>query len=97
VIVLCHEVGRHRVLGLEDYATPSLAEAMELTLTLARRTNPRVRCAGVALNTARLDPDRARAALERHAVDLGLPVADPLRSGRELDRLVDACLAETPV
>jgi uncharacterized NAD-dependent epimerase/dehydratase family protein len=96
VIVLCHEAGRHRVLGLEDYATPSLAETMELTLTLARRTNPRVRCAGVALNTARLDPDRARATLEQLAVDLGLPVADPLRAGPELDRLVDACLAEAP-
>jgi uncharacterized NAD-dependent epimerase/dehydratase family protein len=92
VIVMCHEVGRDRVLGLPDYATPSIREAIELTLTLARRTNPEVRCAGVSLNTARLDDAQARAVLQEQQRELGLPVADPLRPGLELDRLVDACL-----
>jgi D-glutamate N-acetyltransferase len=92
VIVMCHEVGRDRVLGLEDYATPSVSEAIELTLTLARRTNPKVRCVGVSLNTSQLSEEGARAVLADHSVKLGLPAADPLRSGPELDRLVDACL-----
>jgi uncharacterized NAD-dependent epimerase/dehydratase family protein len=92
VIVMCHEVGRDRVLGLPEYATPSIREAIELTLTLARRTNPEVRCAGVSLNTASLDDAQARAILQEHQRELGWPVADPLRVGAELDRLVDVCL-----
>lgn len=93
VIVMCHEVGRDRVLGLEDFATPGVAEAIDLTLTLARRTNPQVRCAGVSLNTSQLDEMQARAVLAEQSATLRLPFADPLRSGPELDRLVDACLA----
>jgi uncharacterized NAD-dependent epimerase/dehydratase family protein len=92
VIVMCHEEGRDRVLGLPNYATPTISEAIELTLALARRTNPGVRCAGVSLNTARLDDAQARAILQKYQRELGLPVADPLRVGAELDRLVDACL-----
>jgi uncharacterized NAD-dependent epimerase/dehydratase family protein len=92
VIVMCHEIGRDRVLGLEDYATPSISETIELTLTLARRTNPKVRCVGVSLNTSQLSEEGARGVLADHSVKLGVPAADPLRSGPELDRLVDACL-----
>jgi uncharacterized NAD-dependent epimerase/dehydratase family protein len=92
VIVMCHEIGRDRVLGLEDYATPSIPEAIELTLTLARRTNPRVRCAGVSLNTSQLSEARSRTVLAEYSKALDLPVADPLRPGAELGRLVDACL-----
>ena len=92
VIVMCHEVGRDRVLGLPEYATPSVREAIELTLTLARRTNPEVRCAGVSLNTVSLDAAQARAILQKYQRELGWPVADPLRAGAELDRLVDVCL-----
>ncbi|HEY5760288.1 MAG TPA: DUF1611 domain-containing protein, partial [Steroidobacter sp.] len=54
VIVLCHEAGRERIVGLEGYRTPSLRDAIDLTERLARLTNPRVRCAGVSLNTSRL-------------------------------------------
>jgi uncharacterized NAD-dependent epimerase/dehydratase family protein len=93
VIVLCHEVGRDRLYALSDYATPSLDEAMQLTLALARRTNPQVRCAGISLNTSKLDDRLAKALLEEQRARLGLPVADPLRRGPELDRLVGACLA----
>jgi len=92
VIVMCHEVGRERMLGFEHFATPDLPQAIELNLVLARRTNPRVRCAGVSLNTSQLDAAQARAALAQLSSKLQLPVADPLRGGPELDRLVDACL-----
>ncbi len=92
VIVLCHAAGRDRVLGLESFATPSLAEAIDLHLRLARRTNPAVRCAGVSLNTSGLTPIRAREELAKHARELKLPVADPIRGGSEFDELVSACL-----
>ncbi len=93
VIVLCHELGRERVLGSEHYALPSLPEAIDLHLRLARRTNPGVRCAGVSLNTGALDADAAEAELARHAERLQLPVADPMRGGPAFERLVEACLA----
>ena len=92
VLVMCHEVGREHVLGLPDYPVPAIPEAIELTLALARRTNPAVRCAGVSLNTSGLEESRARDVLVEHSRALGLPVADPLRPGAELNRLVDACL-----
>jgi uncharacterized NAD-dependent epimerase/dehydratase family protein len=93
VIVVCHELGRERVMGSEHYAVPSLPDAIDLHLRLARRTNPEVRCAGISLNTAALDADAAEAALAAHAESLRLPVADPIRGGPAFDRLIEACLA----
>jgi uncharacterized NAD-dependent epimerase/dehydratase family protein len=92
VIVMCHAVGRDRIMGLDDYPTPSLQEAIETHLLLARRTNPKVRCSGVALNTSKLNEADARRVLAEQSAALGLPVADPVRGGVELDRLVERCL-----
>ncbi len=92
VIVLCHEVGRERILGLEEYPTPGLREAIDLTLQLGRRTNPHIRCAGVAVNTSSVPVAEAQAMLARYAAETGLPAADPMRGGMEFERLVDACL-----
>jgi uncharacterized NAD-dependent epimerase/dehydratase family protein len=93
VLVLCHEHGRENILGLDDYPLPTLTEAINLHLELARRTNPRVRCAGVSLNTAKLSASQARAVLAGHRAQLGLPVADPMRDGPELEELVASCLS----
>jgi uncharacterized NAD-dependent epimerase/dehydratase family protein len=95
VIVLCHAVGRERIHGLEDYATPSLPQAIETHLQLARLTNPNVLCAGISLNTSALQESHARAVLAEHRVTFGLPVADPIRGGVELDQLVEACLGRS--
>ena len=92
VLVLCHEVGRTQVMGLENHAVPSLEEAIELHERLARRTNPAARCAGVSLNTSKLSPADATAVLAEESRRIGLPVADPIRGGSAFDRLVDACL-----
>lgn len=93
VIVLCHEQGREHILGLPDYPIPSLEEAIEVHLLMARRTNPRVRCAGVSLNTSGLSDERARALLAQQRARLELPVADPVRGGAEFEELVSACLS----
>jgi uncharacterized NAD-dependent epimerase/dehydratase family protein len=92
VIVMCHQVGRERILGLEEFATPEVVEAIEVNLMLARRTNPGVRCGGVALNTARLSEAEARGVIAEYGERLGLPVADPIRGGVEFERLVEECL-----
>ena len=94
VIVMAHQHGRERILSLPSYATPAIPEAIELTLALGRRTNPQVRCAGLSLNTATLDESHARRLLAEHRARLGLPVADPMRPGPELDALVSSCLSD---
>ncbi len=93
VIVVCHEVGRKSVLGNPGYALPTLSETIELNLTMGRRTNPAIRCAGVSINTSHLTAAEAAAYLQSVSDELGLPAADPIRAGERLDRLIDACLS----
>ena len=93
VFVVCHEPGRQHLVGHPDFALPSLAETIDLTLRLGRRTNPRIRCGGISLNTAGLDASAAREVLARESMLLGLPAADPMRKGPEFQRLIDSCLA----
>ncbi|NGZ85224.1 DUF1611 domain-containing protein [Duganella sp. SAP-35] len=93
VLVLCHEAGRTHMLGLPDYPVPSLKEAIELHLALARRVNPAVRVAAVSLNTSQLSDAEALAAIHAVREELGIPCADPLRHPVEFAAVVDACLA----
>ncbi|QSX77275.1 DUF1611 domain-containing protein [Agrilutibacter solisilvae] len=92
VIVVCHEPGRERVLGHPGYAVPDIGETIELALRLGARTNAGIRCAGVSLNTSKLDVAAARHVIAQTRERLGLPVADPLRGGEAFELLVDACL-----
>jgi uncharacterized NAD-dependent epimerase/dehydratase family protein len=93
VVVVCHEPGRQTTLGLPHVPLVGLEETIDLTLRIGRRTNPAIRCAGVALNTAGLEPRAAEALFEEHAARLGLPCADPMRGGAAFEKLVDSCLA----
>jgi uncharacterized NAD-dependent epimerase/dehydratase family protein len=93
VLVLCHEAGRERIIGLDaPYPLASLNETMALTLACARRVNPDARFAGISLNTARLSEDDAARAIAKATAETGLPAADPIRGGQSFDRLVAACL-----
>jgi uncharacterized NAD-dependent epimerase/dehydratase family protein len=93
VFVVCHAPSRERVLGNEEFVLPSIEETIDLTIRLGRRTNPSIRCAGVSLNTDKMDASAALELLARESQRLGLPAADPMRGGAEFDRLVDACLS----
>jgi len=95
VLVVCHEPGRRGMVGLEGYQTPTIEATLELNLTLGRRTNPLIRCAGVALNTGSLPEARAEELLAEYQHRLGMPVADPMRGGAALDELVTACITST--
>jgi uncharacterized NAD-dependent epimerase/dehydratase family protein len=92
VIVVCHEPGREHVLGYPGYKVPTIEEAMDSNLRLGRRTNPAIRCGGISLNTSRLSESAARELLAFESKRLGLPVADPIRGGDELDALIENCL-----
>lgn len=94
VIVMCHEIGRDYILGLDGYRTPDIEEAINLTLILARRVNPAVRCAGISLNTSHLPEQRAAEIVSEMTLRYGMPVADPMCPGAQFDALVDACLDE---
>jgi uncharacterized NAD-dependent epimerase/dehydratase family protein len=93
VIVVCHDVFRDSLLGTPGFPLPAVEEVIALNLELGGRTNPAIRCAGMTLNTSRLGADEAAALLDRESARLGLPVADPVRGGDRLARLIDACLA----
>jgi uncharacterized NAD-dependent epimerase/dehydratase family protein len=93
VIVLCHEPGRTHMIGTAGYTLPGLLETIDLTLALGRRTNPAIRCAGISLNTARLDAAETAAALAQAEAETGLPAADPIKGGDAFARLVGSCLS----
>lgn len=88
--VVCHEPGRTQILGLEEFALPSIEEVIALTVSLGRLTNPAISCCGVSLNTVALGPDEAAQVIAETQQRLGLPVADPVR-GIGLEALLDAC------
>ncbi len=93
VLVLCHEPGRAHLLGYPDFPTPSLPLAIERHVAMGSLTNPKIRCGGISYNTASLGPEEAAALMERTAREVGLPVADPMRGGAALERLVESCIA----
>ena len=67
--------------GLPHFPLPELEECMAANLKVASLTNPDVRFAGVAVDTSRLDEDKALAFLEETGKRLGLPAVDPVRTG----------------
>lgn len=92
VLVLCHEAGRTAIHGLPEFPLPSLREAMDLNVALARRVNRDARCAAVSLNTAKLSEAEARKLFATVRHELHIPCADPLRRTPEFSDMVDACL-----
>jgi uncharacterized NAD-dependent epimerase/dehydratase family protein len=92
VLVLCHEPTRRHLRGLPDYPVPGLGLCLEANLTAARLTNPEVTCAGIAVNTAALGEEDARALLATIEEEMKLPAVDPFRHGVGpiVDRLADA-------
>ncbi len=87
VIVMCHEPTREHMRGLPVYALPEIQPCIETNLAAARLTNPEVVCAGLSVNTSRLDPEAAKACLAELEDKIGLPAVDPMRDG--VGRLVD--------
>ena len=95
VIVVCHQPGRVQIMGHTGYELPSIEETIDLNLRLGSRTNPAIRCGGVSLDTSHLELSAAREWMAAESKRLSLPVADPMRGGKEFDALVDACLKQS--
>ena len=92
VIVVCHQPGRTHIVGLDDYALPTLRETIDLNLALGRRTNAAIRCGGISLNTSGLSASARDHVLQEVAAETGLSAADPMQPGLHFDRLVESCL-----
>jgi uncharacterized NAD-dependent epimerase/dehydratase family protein len=85
-MVLVHQPGRVEHAGWEgkgdSAAIKSIAENIRLYEFVAGMVSPS-KVVAVALNTALLEDDQARAEIERVAAETGLPVDDPYRFGPE--------------
>lgn len=87
-LVLCHDLSRTEIEGVEGYPIPPLDVCIARYVEAARLTNRGVRCVGVAVNGSGLaaaDYAQRRSAIE---AGTGLPCVDPIHDG--VDALVDA-------
>ena len=78
--VVCHEPTR-RTMRNVPAPIADIGAVLAETIALGKLTNPRIRCAGIALNTAALATDEAAAALAELERRYRLPCCDPLRGG----------------
>lgn len=93
VFVVCHDPARKSVYGYPDFALPSIEEVIDLTILLGSRTNPAIRCGGIAFNTSSFGAGEAEALMDTESRRLGLPAADPIRGGAAFDALAESCIA----
>jgi uncharacterized NAD-dependent epimerase/dehydratase family protein len=89
-LILCYEVGRDVVTGVESVKIPPLAEIKRLFEVMAN-IHQKCEVIGIAINSRRVDAAAAAAERERIKVEFGLPACDVLRDGP--DELVDAVIA----
>ena len=93
VLVLVHRAGETELEDLPGHPILPLAELVDLYERLALPVRP-AGVAAIALNTAGLAEDDARAAIATAAAETGLPADDPVRFGPDL--LLDAVLDALP-
>jgi uncharacterized NAD-dependent epimerase/dehydratase family protein len=92
-LVLCHKANATVVEGYPDHPLPPLPEIVELYERASLPLRP-ARVAAIALNTADLDDEQARAAVAGVRAETGLPTDDPVRFGA--GPLLDAVLERLP-
>jgi len=79
-LVLCYEMGRKVVFGMEEIPLPPLPEVVAFYETAARIMHP-CRVIGVAVNGQKYSEDKVDAECERVENELGLPACDVIRHG----------------
>jgi uncharacterized NAD-dependent epimerase/dehydratase family protein len=80
-LILCHDATRKAVSGWEHYPLPSIDDAIEQHLIMARRTNPEVRFVGISINTSKLPADKRQDYLNQLSRQTGLPCVDCMIDG----------------
>jgi len=80
-MVLCHEVGRTSIIGVEGYPLPDFQDCMETYLNAARLTNKNAVFVGACFNTSSLSDEEAKQYLTDTENSIGIPCTDPYRYG----------------
>lgn len=80
-LVMCHQPGRTRMRGLDDWPLANLQDCIDFNIRAARLTNPNVRCIGISLNTKLMERQAALDEIRRVEDDFGLPCIDPAMTG----------------
>lgn len=92
-LVLCDDPLREKLNDFPHVRCPTVSEAMNAYLPLARAANPAARFVGISLNTSAMPESEAFETLRRTAEETGLVCFDPMRTG--VDAIVDV-LADFP-
>lgn len=88
-LILCYEVGRTHVSGMEHVPLHPLATYKKLYETLANVAHP-AKVIGIGMNSRKVSAEVAEQERERIRAEFGLPVCDVIRHGPQ--ELVDAIL-----
>jgi len=92
-MILCYEVGRKNVNGMEHVPLHPLSKLIEVYETMANLMGPS-KVIGVAMNSHYVSAEEAETEREKIRSELGLPVCDVIRHGPE--ELVQAVQAMLP-
>lgn len=92
-MVMCYEVGRKNVNGMEHVPLHSLSKLVEVYETMANLMGPS-KVIGIAMNSSFVSADEADREREKVRSELGLPVCDVIRHGPQ--ELVQAIQAMSP-
>ena len=92
-MIMCYEVGRENVHGMEHVPLIPLAKLIEVYEKMANLMSPS-KVIGVAMNSSSVSAEAAEVERERVRSELGLPVCDVIRHGP--DELVQAIQAMRP-
>lgn len=90
-LILCHEPTRKNVRGIKEYSPPSLPDLRDLSLQVAKLTNPHCQVVGISINTGKMRAADAVDLIKQVEDEMQLPTVDPIREGA--GKLVDALLA----
>jgi uncharacterized NAD-dependent epimerase/dehydratase family protein len=88
-MIMCCQVGRRTVTGLDHLPIPPLAKIKEMHEAMASIYQPG-KVIGIAMNSASVSAEESEAERDRMRAEFGLPVCDVIRHGCE--ELVDAIL-----
>ncbi len=90
-MILCHDVSRKHIIGVENYPIPDIDQCMQTYLQAAHLTNPQSKFIGISLNTSSLSEKSAKDIIKETEQIYNLPCTDPYRLGVEniVDYLVN--------
>jgi uncharacterized NAD-dependent epimerase/dehydratase family protein len=88
-LILCYEIGRDRVTGVESVKIPPLAEIKKYYDVMSNIHQP-CKIIGIGINSRRVSAPEAAKERERVKAEFGLPACDVFRDGP--DELVEAVI-----